>query len=324
MSIKQEVKKLLENKQDCYISGEDIASILGCSRGAVWKSVKQLQSEGYPITAVTNKGYRLDSCSDILSKEGIDALLKHSYPDCETIVFDTIDSTNNYLKKMAAEGAKEGTIAVSAQQTGGKGRLGRSFFSPPDSGLYISFLLRPNTPASESLKITTVAAVAVALAIEDAFGVKTQIKWVNDVYINGKKICGILTEAALDMESGGLEYAVCGIGINVYTPEDGFPPEIKDTAGAVLSEKTKNARNSLAACLIKRFFDLYQSNDQRSYYDDYKKRLIWVGEPVYLIKGDKKKPAVMLGVDKDCRLHVRFEDGKEEYISSGEITVRKA
>ncbi|MBR1562403.1 MAG: biotin--[Ruminococcus sp.] len=324
MSVKQDVKKLLEGRQDCYISGEDIANKLGCSRGAVWKAVKQLQAEGYPISAVTNKGYCLDSCSDILSKDGIESLISGSKSKICIEVFDTIDSTNNYLKAKALENEKEGLTAIAARQTGGKGRLGRSFFSPPDSGLYISFLLRPDSPASEALKITTIAAVAVALAIEDAFGVETQIKWVNDVYINGKKICGILTEAAIDMESGGLEYAVCGIGINVYTPEGGFPEEIKEIAGAVLSEKTKNGRNKLAACLIKRFFELYENNDPHAYYDDYKKRLIWVGEQIYLIKGDKKTPAVMLGVDEECRLHVKFEDGSESFISSGEITIRKA
>ena len=324
MSVKQDVKKLLESRQDCYISGEDIANEIGCSRGAVWKAVKQLQAEGYPISAVTNKGYCLDSCSDILSKDGIESLISGSKSKICIEVFDTIDSTNNYLKAKALENEKEGLTAIAARQTGGKGRLGRSFFSPPDSGLYISFLLRPDSPASEALKITTIAAVAVALAIEDAFGVETQIKWVNDVYINGKKICGILTEAAIDMESGGLEYAVCGIGINVYTPEGGFPDEIKEIAGAVLSEKTKNGRNKLAACLIKRFFELYENHDPHAYYDDYKKRLIWVGEQIYLIKGDKKTPAVMLGVDEECRLHVKFEDGSESFISSGEITIRKA
>ncbi len=324
MSVKENVKKVLQNKQGSYVSGEEIAAELGCSRGAVWKAVKQLQSESYPIKAVTNKGYCLDSCLDILSAEGIDTLLSGFNNKLSVEVFDNIDSTNNYLKKRASDGAAEGLIAVAAQQTGGKGRLGRSFFSPPDSGLYISFLLRPDSPASEALKITTIAAVAVALAIEDAFEIETQIKWVNDVYINGRKICGILTEAALDMESGGLEYAVCGIGINVYTPEGGFPDEIRETAGAVLKDKMQNAKNKLAACLIKRFFDLYKSNDPQAYYNDYRKRLIWINEPIYLIKGNEKTPALMLGVDKNCRLHVRTENGEEKYISSGEITIRKA
>ena len=227
------------------------------------------------------------------------------------------------LKKEAADGAKEGLIAIASRQTGGKGRLGRSFYSPPDTGLYISFLLRPDMPAENALRITTIAAVAVALAAERAFGIETDIKWVNDVYIKGKKICGILTEASLDMESGGLDYAVCGIGINIYEPDGGFPEEIRDVAGAVLDKKEKNARNKLASELIKAFFELYRSIDSNSYFAEYKKRLIWTGEEINLIKGGKTTPALMLGVDEECRLIVRYEDGREDKISSGEISIRK-
>ena len=323
LAIKQQAKELLEQNMGRFISGEEIALALGCSRGAVWKAVKQLQNEGYPISAVTNKGYCLDEKTDRLSKNTIEKLLGESAEGLDIRVFDTIDSTNNYLKELASKGESEGAIAISEQQTGGKGRLGRKFYSPAGSGLYISFLLRPSLAAAEAAKITTMAAVAVAEAIEESFSVKTDIKWVNDVYINGRKICGILTEAAFDLESGGLDYAVCGIGINVYEPVGGFPDEIKDIAGAVLDETTGDARNRLSASLISRFFCLYNSGDPASYYEDYTKRLIWKGEQINVIKPKLTRTATMLGVDKDCKLHVRYEDGTEEYIASGEISIRR-
>ncbi len=323
MTIKQKARELLEQNLGVYVSGEEIASALGCSRGAVWKAVKQLQNEGYPIKAVTNKGYCLDEKTDKLSKNTIEKLLGENEAGLDIRVFDKIDSTNNYLKDLASKGEQEGVIAISEQQTGGKGRLGRKFFSPAGSGLYISFLLRPKLSAAEASRITTMAAVAVALAIEESFGINTDIKWVNDVYINGKKICGILTEAVFDLESGGLDYAVCGIGINVYEPNGGFPDELKNIAGAVLGEKSGDARNRLSASLISHFFRLYNSEDPAAYYEDYTSRLIWKGKQINVIKPKETLTATMLGVDKDCRLHVRYADGSEEFIASGEISIRR-
>ncbi len=323
MTVKQQVANILENNLGEYISGEEIAFKLNCSRGAVWKAVKALKSDGYAIDAVTNKGYKLDKASDILSLDGIKKHLDKQLDDLDIQVFSTIDSTNNYIKSLAEKGAKEGTVAIAAQQTGGKGRLGRSFFSPADSGLYMSILLRPKMQADKAVRITTLAAVSVAVAAQKAFGVNTDIKWVNDVYIGGRKICGILTEASLDMESGGLDYAVCGIGINIYEPKEGFPDEIKDTAGAVLSKRTADAKNKMAACLLNSFFELYTSGVENAYLAEYKKRLIWVGEQINLIRGDKTVPATMLGVNDECALIVRYEDGKQETITSGEISIRK-
>ena len=323
MTIKQQVINMLTENIGNYISGEDIAAALGCSRGAVWKAVKILKNDGYAIDAVTNKGYKLDTDADILSFEGVNKYIDKKLSGLDIQVFSSIDSTNNYLKSIAESGAKEGTIAIASQQTGGKGRLGRSFFSPADSGLYMSILLRPRIQADKAVRITTVAAVAVAMAAQKAFGVSTDIKWVNDVYIKGKKICGILTEASLDMESGGLDYAVCGIGINIYEPKDGFPEEIRQTAGAILAKRTADAKNKMAAELINSFFELYTSSNEKAYLSEYKKRLIWVGEQISLIRGEKSVSATMLGVNDDCALLVRYDDGTEATITSGEISIRK-
>ena len=178
--------------------------------------------------------------------------------------------------------------------------------------------------AADAVKITTAAAVSVALAVEKVSDQKPDIKWVNDIYINGRKICGILTEASFSMESGGLDYAVLGIGVNTYEPEGGFPEEIKDIAGPIFHERKSDMRNRIAAEIINNFMRLYDSFEENSFYPEYRKRLLWVGEKINVIRGSEKTPATMLGADEDCRLHVRYEDGREEYISSGEISIRKA
>ena len=233
-------------------------------------------------------------------------------------------SDNLVLKDYANQGVPEGRIVIAGMQTQGRGRLGRSFFSPSDSGLYMSILLRPDMAAADAVKITTAAAVSVALAVEKVSDQKPDIKWVNDIYINGRKICGILTEASFSMESGGLDYAVLGIGVNTYEPEGGFPEAIRDIAGPIFHERKSDMRNRIAAEIINNFMRLYDSFEENSFYPEYRKRLLWVGEKINVIRGSEKTPATMLGADEDCRLHVRYEDGREEYISSGEISIRKA
>ena len=324
MAVKDKVLELLDNSKGEYLSGEQIAEKLGCTRGAVWKAVKSLQDEGCAIAAVTNKGYCMNADTDILSLAGIKKYLDPEQQKLDIEVYKTVTSTNTLLRERANDGAVEGKVIISGEQTQGRGRLGRSFFSPSDSGLYMSILLRPDMAAVDAVKITTAAAVSVALAIEKYSDLKPSIKWVNDIYIDGKKICGILTEASLSMENGGLEYAVLGIGVNAYEPDGGFPEEIKDVAGAVFKNRQSDMRNKIAAEIINVFMQLYSSFGENSFYPEYRKRLLWVGEKINVIKGSVKTPAVMLGADEDCRLHVRYDDGKEEFISSGEISIRKA
>ena len=324
MAIKDKVLELLDDNKGKYLSGEQLADTLGCTRGAVWKAVKALQENGYPISAVTNKGYSLDENTDILSLAGIKKYLDPDRQGLEIEVYKEVSSTNLVLKDYANQGVPEGRIVIAGMQTQGRGRLGRSFFSPSDSGLYMSILLRPDMAAADAVKITTAAAVSVALAVEKVSDQKPDIKWVNDIYINGRKICRILTEASFSMESGGLDYAVLGIGVNTYEPEGGFPEAIRDIAGPIFHERKSDMRNRIAAEIINNFMRLYDSFEENSFYPEYRKRLLWVGEKINVIRGSEKTPATMLGADEDCRLHVRYEDGREEYISSGEISIRKA
>lgn len=323
MTIKEHLYGLLEENRGKYISGEEIAKQLYCTRGAVWKAIKALRAEGFEINAATNRGYCLLDNGDVLSEAGIRRYLKSN---CDITVLKTVDSTNVYTRTLAQNGTGEGTLVVSGEQTGGYGRRKRSFYSPADTGLYMSILLRPRLSANESVKITAAGAVAACTAIENVTGACAEIKWVNDVFVNGKKAAGILTEAALNVENGVLDYAVIGFGINVYRPQNDFPGEISDIAGALMDERTEDVRNKLAAQIYERFMELYNKLPECVYLNEYKKRLMWQGERILIhsCSGiNNKTPALLLGVDENCSLRVRYDDGREEIISSGEISIGK-
>lgn len=323
MKTKDKLLTLFENTRGSYLSGEELAYRLGCSRAAVWKAVNALRSEGHRISAVTNRGYCLDPASDVLSEAGVRKYLG-KYKDSLTLdVRKCTDSTNNVLRELAASGAAEGTVAIAGEQTGGKGRLGRSFFSPQDSGLYLSILLRPDMSAEEAVRITTAAAVAVAGAVEELSGQSVGIKWVNDVCIGGKKICGILTEASFSLENGGLEYAVVGIGVNAYEPEGGFPEELKNIAAAVFTERREDLRCRLAGGIITRFMELYEALGSEDMLNAYRNRLMWRGERIRVIRGSTEFECTLIDTNEAYALHVRLDDGSERLISSGEISIRR-
>lgn len=324
MTIKEQLRVLLEENRGTFISGEEIARLLYCTRGAVWKAITELRNEGCVIEAVTNRGYSLVDSGDALSAAGIRRFLSREYG--EVRVLKTVGSTNVFLRGLAEKGAPEGTLVVSSEQTRGSGRRGRGFFSPADTGLYMSVLLRPAFPAQEAVRMTSAAAVAVCLALEEVCEVKPAIKWVNDICLDGRKVAGILTEAAFGIENGALEYAVVGIGLNVYPPKGGFPEEISETAGAVLPEKLPDMRNRLAAAITDNFMALYARLPDSGFLDEYRRRLMWCGEPILILSGadgSKGTPATMLGVDERCGLIVRYNDGSKGVVSSGEISIRK-
>ncbi len=386
MGTKEKLLELFESNKGFYFSGEEIAGRLGVSRTAVWKAVKTLQSEGYSINAVSNKGYCLSVETDILSAQGIKKYLE---PICEGVrveVLPEVSSTNTEVRKKATAGEPEGYVLVAGQQTEGRGRIGRRFFSPLDTGIYMSLLLRPeNYSSQKAVRLTTMAAVAACEAIEavvaagetggtektgrteetvtaeeetgrieetvmaeeeagrteetvtsveeicgkktvatagKAVKKKALIKWVNDIYIEGRKVSGILTEASFGLENGLLEYAVLGIGINVYEPEGGFPSEIEDIAKAVFDTAQNDGKNHLAAEFLNHFMRYYRAGEQADYVQEYRKRSLVIGRKIQVIANGTVKNAVACGIDDDCRLLVRYEDGSEESLSSGEISVR--
>ena len=321
--LKEQVLGALEQNKGGFISGNELAEKFFVSRNAVWKAVNVLRADGHEIDSVTNKGYCLKPDSDVLSKAGVEKYLGVSAGMYHIAVYKELDSTNALLKKLAASGAGEGTVAVTDCQTGGRGRFGRTFFSPAETGVYLSLLLRPKFKAEEATMITAAAAVAVAQAIESVTGTAAQIKWVNDVYCAGKKVCGILTEGAFDMESGGMEYAVLGIGVNVTAPEGGFPPELAQRAGAVFEGAAPpETRSRLIAEILRHFQPLYERLADRLFLDEYRARSFLVGQELDVIAGDTVRSARALAVDDDCHLVVRYEDGTVASLSSGEVSVR--
>lgn len=322
MSIKSGLLAALIKNQGNYVSGEALSKKLFCSRNAVWKAVKSLKDSGFEIESSTKRGYRLISAPDALSVDTVKSFLDGFGEALEIQVLDTVTSTNDYAKELAAKGAKEGTVIIAQSQTGGKGRLSRSFYSPDKTGVYLSILLRPNIPLSECLMITSSAAVAVAQAIEAVSDKKALIKWVNDIFVDGKKVCGILTEASTDIEVGGLSYAVVGIGVNVTEPDGGFPDDLKDIVGALFKSGEKASRAQLVSEIIKRFFPLYRNLSARAFLKEYTDRSMLLGKSVRVINGDISARATALEIDRDCRLKVRFESGEEKWLSSGEISVK--
>lgn len=323
MELKQQILKILEDSRGTYINGALMAKKLYVSRNAVWKNIRQLQNEGYNITAVRNLGYCLDYATDILTAESISPYLRAKARDFNIDVRKTVTSTNTLAKEMAIAGAPEGTVIIAAEQTEGRGRMGRSFYSPASTGLYLSIILRPTLNLDDSMLITTTAAVAVAQAIEKITNKAVQIKWVNDLFIDGKKVCGILTEASLNIENGGLEYAVVGIGINITTKD--FPDEIKEIAGSILSEKPddKPITSVLAAEVLNNLADSMESITDRTYLSKYKKRSFLPGEKIYVLRGNNSFPAKAVDIDDRARLIVEYPDGKKEALSSGEVCIRK-
>ena len=322
MITKEKLLELLEENREEYLSGEELAGTLAVSRAAVWKAVKSLQQEGYPIDAVTNRGYRLSRGGDRLSAPGIRKYLKDACRELPITVVEETQSTNTALRALAEAGAPEGTVYIAQSQTGGRGRMGRSFFSPAGTGLYLSLLLRPTTwEPARAAQLTAVAAAAMCEAIREVTGKEPGIKWVNDLLLDGKKVCGILTEASFSMESGVLEYAVLGLGVNVYPPEGGFPKELGEIAGAVLDTPGEDVRNRLAGEFLNRFLEGYAHPEDRSFLEIYRRRSVAVGREVTVLSGGHERRAFAFGVDDDCRLLVRYDNGTEQALSYGEIRI---
>ena len=236
MSVKQNVIALLEENRSKVISGQELANQLHVSRAAIWKAIKTLKEEGYNIEATTNKGYVLLENSDVLSKQGIAYYLTE---EIDIFSYKTIDSTNTQMKKLAINGGKNHSVIVSEEQSAGRGRFGRSFYSPAQKGVYMSVLLKTGDSLQNATMITIKTAVAVRRAIAKLYDIEVAIKWVNDLYYRGKKVCGILSEAISDFESGMIEAIISGIGINVST--DNFPLEIASIATSLgLQEANRN------------------------------------------------------------------------------------
>ena len=320
ISVKSRLLELLEQNRGITISGEQMARELECTRAAVWKAVKALQQEGYEIEAGPNKGYMLSEDNNILAEEGIRPLLRQ--PEVYLKLYQETDSTNRAAKQAAIAGeAGQGSVILACGQSCGRGRRGRSFYSPSQAGLYLSVILQPQGNLRESLLLTTEAAVAVYKAVRKITGIELDIKWVNDLYYKGKKVCGILTEAITDFESGEIQYAVVGIGLNLYEEEGGYPPELRGIAGGLYRNQREAEdvnRNRLAAEIVNCLLD---ETRELKLLPEYLSRNIVPGHRIQILDGKQSRSAYALAICQDGRLKVRERDGSESFLSYGEVSV---
>lgn len=320
--MKTKILSLLRNS-DTYVSGEMISKEFGVSRTAVWKYINQLREEGYQIESVTRKGYRLIESADRVTASEILSQNRAKWIGQEIEYFEVTDSTNLRIRDFAEAGRADGLLAVAEQQTGGKGRRGRSWESPSGTGIWMSMLLRPKIEPQKASMITIVSALAVAKSIEKISGLETKIKWPNDIVINGKKVCGILTEMSAEMEE--VHYIIVGIGINANTQE--FAEEIDYMATSIARESGKKIKR---AALITEFcsqFEQYygtflSTGDLAFMKEDYEDYLINIGKEVKIIKNQQERVRRALGINELGELIVERADGTKEIILSGEVSVR--
>ena len=312
------------------VSGEFLAENFHISRTAVWKAVNALRNDGIQIVGTPNGGYLLCD-TDMLSEQIFKKEICSLRPDfsVEKIHFFTqIDSTNSYAKELLSKKNPlelNGTIILAESQTAGRGRLGRTFYSPEKNGIYLSIIYSPKEGISNPAKITAFSAVAVTRTLKKLYGVEVGIKWVNDIFAGGKKICGILTEGITNFETGRIDAAVIGIGINMKASSE-LPPEVIGIAGDIesFSKNTDITRSYLATNVALAVMDIFDE-DYSSVMAEYKKSSILIGKQVTVhpIIGDDKStyPATVIDIDENAALIVRLEDGCIKHLSSGEVTL---
>lgn len=320
--MKAEILKMLR-ETDGYLSGQQICEQFGVSRTAVWKVIRQLQEEGYQVEAVRNKGYHIVDSPDILTKEELESLLDTKWAGRPVICYQETDSTNLRAKQMGDEGAMHGTLVVADRQTAGRGRRGRSWSSPPGSSIYMSILLRPEISPEKAPMLTLVMASSVAEGILDCENVDVRIKWPNDIIVNGKKLVGILTELSTQIDY--INHVTVGVGINVNLTE--FPEEIRETATSLRLETGHMVRRApLIAAVMRRFEENYsrflQTGDLTLLMERYSSLLINKDREVRILGAREQYCAYALGINEKGELLVRREDGTEEAVYAGEVSVR--
>lgn len=321
--LKKEVLEVLKKNKNNFISGEQLSNRLGVTRTSIWKQINILKEEGYKIESISRKGYKLIEEPDILSRDDLLIELQNNKLGNDIYYFKTIDSTNNYGKKLALDGALEGTIVLSDEQTGGRGRLGRAWVSPPGTSISMSIILRPTIYPNEAAKITEITAAAVANAISRVTKLKTGIKWPNDIIINSKKVCGILTEMSAEINS--INYVIVGMGINVNINE--FPDEINNVATSLKKELNMEiSRKELVINIVNEFeklyYDFINTGDLSKTVEICKEKSVILGKMIKIINRNEIIIAKAIDIDENGELIIKKDDGEIINIISGEISVR--
>lgn len=329
MSTKSQILEILHGRDAEYISGQELASTLGLSRNSIWKAIGKLQDEGFEIESRAGVGYRLVQKGDVLSASCIrDAV---NIP-CKVHILDSVDSTNNYAKTLGDVTIPN--IIIANEQIKGRGRMGRSFYSPPSKGLYMTIAFCPDFSLDKSMLVTAVSALAVCRAFQEVTGLGPKIKWVNDVYLHGRKVCGILTEAETNFETGNISRIIVGIGVNCF--EQNFPEDIAGSATYIKDAPKDFNRIALAASIVNNFFDMLNNFDKKKLLREYRSRSMILGQQILLYgtsysdmpeHGGKGVRARAIDIDENGGLIVEYMEGRRsrqmETITSGEVTIRK-
>ncbi len=316
MSVKSTVLEILESSRNTDVSGEYIALKTGVCRNSVWKAINSLRQDGYKICSSTNKGYRLAADCDIISAEGISVNTKMKIP---VYAFKTTDSTNMRAKCFLAENECHRALFAAEEQTMGRGRMGKSFYSPYGTGIYMSYVFSPNAEITNAVSVTAAAAVAVVCALEKLCAVSPMIKWVNDIYLDEKKLCGILTEAVTNYETGIVSHIIIGIGINYSTVK--FPDTIRDIACSLPGTRGVT-RNELIGAISDNLYNITKDLKDRSYFDIYRDRMLVIGKNIVYYQDGKAYDAYAVDVDSSGGLIVTDSLGNEKILRSGEISLR--
>lgn len=321
--LRDEVLALLKAQGSAPVSGEALSRTLGVSRAAIWKAMETLRQEGYTISSAPRRGYWLEASPDRLSPGELARPGRRV--GRELVCLDTVDSTNNEVKRRAVDQIPDGLAVVAGAQTGGRGRRGRSFVSPEGKGLYLSVLLRPEGTLETVSALTAWSAVAVCDAVEQLCGVRPGVKWPNDVILDGRKLCGILTELELEAETAALRYVVVGIGINLSQEAADFGPEVAPVAISLAQALGRAPRRAeMASALLDALDRLYTDfpGAWQHWLERYRSDCLTVGRQVRLLRASGEEEAFAEAVDDDFALVVRRPDGTREHICSGEVSVR--
>ncbi|MFZ5354807.1 MAG: biotin--[acetyl-CoA-carboxylase] ligase [Bacillota bacterium] len=323
--MKEKILSLLKENTGTFVSGEELSNMFSVSRTAVWKAINQLKSMGYEIESQTKRGYRLIESPDYLSAAEIDPLLTTSVIGKHIMYFDSLDSTNNYAKKLAGEDFEEGTVVIAEMQTAGRGRLGRSWISPRGKGIWMTIMLKPDINPLYAQRVTLVAACAVNDAIKEISGIASGIKWPNDIVANGKKLCGILTEMGAEVDA--INYLIVGIGINANLDDDDIPAELAGAATSIKIETGKSmVRKEVVAAILNRFEKYYtgfsRSGSLEDIVDIYKSNLLLLGKQVRAVYKHEEITGEAVDINDAGQLLLRLPDGTIREITSGEVSVR--
>lgn len=319
--MKNKVLALLK-KQDTYLSGEEMSHELGVTRAAVWKVIKKLQGEGYIIDSSTKKGYKLVEKPNAITPEELRPMLESNSLGKEINYYNEINSTNEKAKALAREGSTEGTLVIADRQSAGKGRMGRSWISPEGTGIWMSLILKPEILPQYASQLTLVAGLCMCEAIIEVTGLEAYIKWPNDIVVNGKKVCGILTEMSAEMER--INYIIIGTGVNVNQKE--FPEDLPFATSLALEGGHNYIRASLIKAFLERFEKEYKhyklSSSLVAILNRYEKHCITLGKTVKITSGNEVFIAEAKAVTGDGNLIVETETGEEKLVYSGEVSVR--